>query len=261
MSNAAEPSGRPWLSSRLRVALPWGRRAHPPPQPVTLLPDGVRGGLGPVQLLLLAAQHGRQALVLLPQPRQLLLPPGPLLCQAGVQVPAEDPLDLLHCLENRATETRQVSSLGKGGSGDHRLAAGECPRRGASTVTSLRAIPQSPSPHFQKRLCHSLGHGLCSPAVSPHEKNTVSSWYLSLSVVQTAPQTFISFTHVPESVNTHNQMASQSVILIKQRRSCRLHTTSNLKFPKSQVAHVPGQRYNGSHHHFQVLGSYQNQKV
>ena len=243
--NATEPSGCPWLKQPASgPASPPGTGTHPPPQPVALLPDGIHGGLGPVQLLLLAAQHGRQALILLPQPRQLLLPPGPLLCQAGVQVPAEDPLDLLHCLENRAMETRQVSSLGKRGRGEHRLVMGKCPQRGGFhghfTAESNQdgPSPQSTSPHFQKRLCHGLGYGLCCPAVSPHEKNMVSFWYLSLSVMRTATQTFISI-HVPESVNTHNQMASQLVILIKQRRSCRLHTRSNLKFPKSRVSHVP----------------------
>ena len=137
-----------------------------------------------------------------------------------------------------------MSSLGKRGRGEHRLVMGKCPQRGGFhghfTAESNQDGPssQSTSPHFQKRLCHGLGYGLCSPAVSPHEKNMVSFWYLSLSVMRTATQTFISI-HVPESVNTHNQMASQLVILIKQRRSCRLHTRSNLKFPKSQVSHVP----------------------
>ena len=172
--NATEPSGRPWLKQPAsEPASPPGTGTHPPPQPVALLPDGIHGGLGPVQLLLLAAQHGRQA----------------LLCQAGVQVPAEDPLDLLHCLENRAMETRQVSSLGKRGRGEHRLVMGKCPQRGGFhghfTAESNQdgPSPQSTSPHFQKRLCHGLGYGLCSPAVSPHKKNMVSFWYLSLSVM------------------------------------------------------------------------------
>lgn len=89
------------------------RHAHPPPEPVPLLPDGVHGGLGPVQLLLFAAQHGGQAFILFPQPSQLLLPARPLLSQVGIQIPAEYPFDLLDCLENTATKTSQVSDWEK----------------------------------------------------------------------------------------------------------------------------------------------------
>lgn len=108
---------------------PRTRCAYPPAQPVPLLPDGVHGGLGPVQLLLFAAQHGGQALVLFPQPSQLLLPTRPLLSQVGVQIPAEYPLNLLNCLENTATETSQVSELGGKGGEENRLDRSECPQR------------------------------------------------------------------------------------------------------------------------------------
>lgn len=127
--------GCSWLDQLASPLAPAPRErpgTHPPPQPVPLLPDGVHGGLGPVQLLLFAAQHGSQALVLFPQPSQLLLPSRPLFSKVGIQVPAKDPFDLLHCLQNTATETSQVSSLGETGGGENRPARGECPQRGGS---------------------------------------------------------------------------------------------------------------------------------
>lgn len=100
------------VGERPRARGPW--RAHPPPKPVPLLADGVHGGLGPVQLLLFAAQHGGQALILFPQPSQLLLPARPLFSQAGIQVPAQHPFNLLDCLENTATKTSQGSDWEEG---------------------------------------------------------------------------------------------------------------------------------------------------
>lgn len=107
----------------------WAWNAHPPPEPVPLLPDGVHRGLGPVQLLLFAAQHRGQALILFPQASQLLLPTRPLLSQVGIQVPAEYPLNLLDCLEDTVTKTSQVSDLGERRGKENRLDKSECPQR------------------------------------------------------------------------------------------------------------------------------------
>lgn len=121
--------GCPWLYmfGCLPAPQPGGKagprrtwHAHPPPEPVPLLPDGVHGGLGPVQLLLFAAQHGGEALILFPQPGQLLLPTRPFFSQVGIQVPAKYPLNLLDCLEN--TKTSPVGSLReRGGKGWQRV--------------------------------------------------------------------------------------------------------------------------------------------
>lgn len=109
---------------------------HPSPEPVPLLADGVHGGLGPVQLLFLAAQHGCQTFILFPQSSQLFLPPGPLLSQVRIQVPTENSLNLLNCLKNTGKHQSHASALAERGQ------EGACePRSGAEspmyTVTRL----------------------------------------------------------------------------------------------------------------------------
>lgn len=179
--------------------------AHPPPEPVPLLPDGVHGGLGPVQLLLFAAQHGGQALILFPQPGQLLLPTRPFFSQVGIQVPAKYPLNLLDCLEN--TKTSPVGSLRERGGKD----GSECGQRSGFYHLSLPTVtmttPKSPSPNFQRRLGHSPGSQSASPNSPQSQNDTVPSRDVCLSVALTATSTQMlqSSVHGPELHITRQQ--------------------------------------------------------
>lgn len=139
--SAPQPRGKAWPC--------WIWCTHPPPEPVPLLPDSVHGGLGPVQLLLFAAQHGGQAFILFPQPSQLLLPTRPLFSQVGIQVPAKYPLNLLDCLES--TKTRWVGYLGERLGEENRHAGSKYWQKSrfysSFTASSNRDYPQIiPSP-------------------------------------------------------------------------------------------------------------------
>lgn len=212
---------------------------HPPPQPVALLADGVHGGLGPVQLLLFAAQHGSQALILFPQPSQLLLPSRALFSQVGVQVPAKDPLDLLHCLENTGTKAKAKGAPWENGEGEGTQAREGQASTGGGEFQSHRRAQGNPHWWYTGIVLSSFSDEalslawvtVCVTQQSPSKKNIIPSWYLSQSVVPpaTSIRMFISLAYAPESVTTYNQTASQWVILMKQTQGRKLCTKSNLK--------------------------------